>query len=124
MVGWAWVPLFLQYALLGIGMLASPRLFATFMFIPDPKHPIPTEAVMRYRWLMLGLRELSPFVLWNLYLCMLGVRQVFQLPRWKAALVVLLPMVLYMLFEVGMLLLANSMMKAFGGPNGPVLPGR
>ena len=123
MVGWAWVPLFIQYVVTGAAMLVSPKLFSLLMFVPDPKHPLPTEEMMRYRWMMLGLRELSPFVLWNMFLCVLGVREVFQLPRWKAALVVFLPMVLYLLFEVAMLWLSNSMVKAFGGMNAPMTPG-
>lgn len=120
MVGWAWVPLFIQYALVGIAMLVSPKLFSILMYMPDPRHPVPTAAMMRSRWLTLGLRELSPLVLWNLYLCTIGVKQLFGLPRWKAALVVLLPMVLYALFEIASLWIANQMSSAFSTAGGPV----
>ncbi len=69
---------------------------------------------------------LSPFVFWNLALCVVGVAELFRLPRWKAGLVVLVPTVAQLLFLVAMYFVSLAMMDAVGAtmpappaPNGP-----
>ena len=124
MVGWAWVPLFFQYVLLGALMLTVPQVLA--FFLPLPKEPT-TPGSMRTAQAVQFLFYLSPFVFWNLALCVVGVGELFSLPRWKASLVVLVPTVAQLLFLVAMYFVSLAMMDAFGlgtvptppAPNGP-----
>jgi hypothetical protein len=130
MVGWAWVPIFLQYVLLGVLMLAAPRIF-TF-FIPLPKDPMSagSPAMANRQWqgsVAQILLEISPFVLWNMVLCMLGVEALFRLPRWKAFLVVFTPTLLQVLVQLAWIVLSLSLSRGMTPsptapmpvPNGP-----
>ena len=124
MVGWAWVPLFIQYTILGILMLTVPQVLALFLPLPKPTATPPTMQMMRSNSLVQLVLYVSPFVIWNLALCVVGVAELFRLPRWKASLVVLVPTVLQLLFMVAMYFVSLSMMEAFGAgalpaPNGP-----
>ncbi|HTE20669.1 MAG TPA: Yip1 family protein [Armatimonadota bacterium] len=124
MVGWAWTPLFFQYALLGILMLTVPQVLAFFLPLPkEPTNPAPMRTAQSVQFLL----YLSPFVFWNLALCVIGVGELFRLPRWKACLVVLVPTVAQLLFLVAMYFISLAMMDTFGmgtmptppAPNGP-----
>lgn len=114
MVGWAWVPLFFQYALVGLAMLLVPQVMSFFLPLPS-EHEIGKAAhTMRTNWQGPMLFYLSPLMFWNLALCVLGVSQLFRLPRWKAGLVVLLPAVVQLLFMLGAYLFSAAMMQSFG----------
>jgi len=101
MVGWAWVPIFLQYVLFGVAMMVSPFVFN--LVVPLPKDMDVQQALLQARnnWHLQVLASLSPFVLWNLVLCVIGVQELFNLPRWKAAVVVLVPTVFQLVFHMG-----------------------
>jgi Yip1-like protein len=119
MVGWAWVPLFFQYMLLGLLMLTLPQVLAFFVPTSVGEATRDPGAAMRTQWQGQLFIYLSPFVVWNLVLCVIGVSQLFELPRWKAAIVVLLPAVGQILFQGAMYLLAVNMMNVWG----PTMPG-
>jgi hypothetical protein len=126
MVGWAWVPLFFQYVGIGVAMLLYPRLFTLLVPIQDPREPINMAAMHHAQWVAQAIRELSPFVFWNLAICVIGVADLFRLPRWKAAIVVLLPTVVQIVLQLAMSLLASSMAGAMGTGmpgSGPKVPG-
>lgn len=124
MVGWAWVPLFLQYTLIGAGMLAIPAVMHFFLPLPTDPAEIQTGEMMRKNWQGQFLILVSPFVAWNLVLCWIGVRDLFRLPGWKAALVVLLPTVGHLIFQLAGYLLSLAMLDSMPQlpaptPNGP-----
>ena len=123
MVGWAWVPLFLQYAGVGLLVLLVPQ--ASSFFIPFPRDGSQADpiATTRTQFQAQALLQVSPFVFWNLGLCILGVRQLFQLPGWKAAAVVLIPTVAYGLYQLANYLFAMLMFQ-WMSPSAPVpVPG-
>jgi hypothetical protein len=127
MVGWAWLPLFIQYCLLGGVMLFVPAAFGFFVPLPASQDLSEAMSMAQEKWRLQALTSLSPFVLWNLALCILGVQEVFKLPRWKAVLVVAIPAVAQLLFEVGSHFFGMWMLSAFGGtpPTAPApQPGR
>jgi hypothetical protein len=131
MVGWAWVPLFIQYVLLGLLMLVFPQIYSYLAGVPDSTSITAMAESMRQKWHGQVLIYLSPFVIWNLVLCVIGVSEVFRLPTWKAALVVLVPSVAHLLMQAAMYLTGLTIMDAMSGmpgtvptvPNGPG-PGR
>lgn len=114
MVGWAWLPLFFQYALTGVLMLLLPQVMGFFLPLPSGHELGHTAHSMRSNWQGPMLFYLSPFVFWNLALCAIGVAEVFQLPRWKATLVVLIPAVAQLLFMLAGYFLSAAMMQSFG----------
>jgi hypothetical protein len=124
MVGWSWTPLFFHYTLLGVLMLTMPSVFRFLAAIPDTPGLGATADTLRARWQGQVFLYLSPFVLWNLWLCFLGVGEVFRLPRWKAALVVLLPTIAYLLITLAFYWLGISVMDSFRnfGTTPPAVP--
>jgi hypothetical protein len=123
-VGWAWVPLFFQYCILGVIML-FPEGFAYFAGITDDTSIGGVSQSMRQKWHGQVILYGSPFVIWNLVLCTLGVAEVFKLPRWKAGLVILLPTAAQVLFYALAYWGSMSMMGALSGglpPTNPSVP--
>lgn len=116
MVGWAWTPLFFQYTLLGLLMFAVPGLFETLNGVPKDPSATMDVAAMRQAFVYQAAQYLSPFVWWNLALCILGVEAVFGLSRGRAAVVVLLPMAVYLIFLGAMYALGVQLMELFMGP--------
>lgn len=114
MVGWAWLPLFFQYALVGLLMLLLPPVMGFFLPLPSGSEMGRAGHLMRASWQGPMLFYLSPLVFWNLVLCTVGVSELFRLPRWKATLVVLLPAVVQLLFMLGAYLFSAAMMQSFG----------
>lgn len=108
MVGWAWVPLLFQYLALGVTLLVAPEVFGFFVASPDLTGAANPMAANQQKWQAQLMIELSPFVLWNLGLCVIGVAEVFRLPRWKSAIVVLAPTVAQILFQVLMYVASQS----------------
>lgn len=124
MVGWAWTPLFLQYALTGILMLAFPRVMAFFLPLPDAAGMGRAAESMRHNWHGQMLFYLSPLVFWNLALCVVGVAELFRLPRWKAVIVVLVPAVAQLVFMMAGFFLSAAMLQAFPEVPPPSSPPR
>lgn len=115
MVGWAWVPLFFQYLLLGTAMLVSWQVFSYLQAAPADQSIGGAAQAMRGKWHVQVIVSASPFVLWNLWLCVLGVTEVFTLPRWKATLVVLVPYVVQLALVFTMYLGSLAMLDAMTG---------
>ncbi len=123
MIGWAWVPIFFQYVLLGVLMLAFPPVMDFFLPIPEQGKPIDVMSLQNSKWQGQVLFQASPFILWNLYLCTVGVANVFRLPTWKASVVVLVPALAQILFNIGAYFLSTWMAGMFLQPGaGPVVP--
>lgn len=123
MVGWAWVPIFFQYVLFGVLMLIFPPIMDFFLPIPQEGKPMDMMSLQKSKWQGQVLFQASPFILWNLYLCVVGVAAVFRLPTWKASVVVLVPTVLQILFNIGAYFLSTWMAGMFLQPGaGPVVP--
>jgi hypothetical protein len=123
-VGWAWVPLFFQYCILGAIMLL-PEGFAYFAGISSDTSIGGVSQSMRQKWHGQVILYGSPFVIWNLVLCTLGVEEVFKLPRWKAGLVVLLPTAAQIFFYALAYWGSMSMMSAISSgvpPTNPTIP--
>ena len=122
MVGWAWLPLFIQYAVVGVSMLLFPQVMSFFLPLPSGHEIGRAAQSMRTNWQGQMLFYLSPFVFWNLALCTLGVSTLFRLPRWKAALVVLIPAVAQLLFMLAGYFFSAAMMQSFGNTPGATPP--
>ncbi|MGV3719423.1 MAG: Yip1 family protein [Actinomycetota bacterium] len=125
MVGWAWLPLFLQYCLVGALMLASPAVMMFFLPLPEQSGMAQAADNLTAKWHGQMLFYLSPFVFWNLALCVIGVAELFRLPRWKAGIVVLTPAVLQLGYLAANYMLSAALLKAFGTMPGssPAPPG-
>jgi len=123
MIGWAWVPILFQYVGVGLAMLFIPEVTRFLMPMPDIKDAqMNVEALNRNRWQAQMLLELSPFVIWNIVLCVIGVSEVFKLPRWKSAIVVLVPTAAQVLFQLAIYFLSQSMLNLSGGMANPTVP--
>jgi hypothetical protein len=114
MVGWAWVPLFVQYALTGILMLIFPSVMSFFLPLPADGTMTGAAAEFSSRWHGPMLFYLTPFVFWNLALCTIGVAELFRLPRWKASIAVLVPAVLQLGFMILSYWASTALLGAFG----------
>jgi len=127
MVGWAWLPLLLQYCLVGALMLASPKIMLFFLPLPDQTGAATTTAPADFssKWPGQMLFYLSPFVFWNLALCIIGVQELFQLSRARAALVVLLPAIIQVVYLLFTYLVTAAFLQGFTGsmPGSPTAPG-
>lgn len=122
MVGWAWLPLFVQYAVVGVSMLVSPQVMSFFLPLPSGQEIGRAAQSMRSNWQGQMLFYLSPFVFWNLALSVIGVSVLFRLPRWKATLVVLIPAVVQLLFMLLSYFFSTAMMQSFGNMPGASPP--
>jgi hypothetical protein len=122
MVGWAWVPLLFQYCLIGIAVLVSPQVGSFFLGVQPDSDRLDAGAVGRLSWERQTMLMLSPFVIWNLLLCHIGVEETFKLPRWKAGIVVLLPTLIQFGFQIGMIALSSSFLKLLSGAGGSAEP--
>lgn len=118
MVGWAWLPLFFQYCLVGALMLASPVVMVFFLPLPEQGGMAQAAENLGSKWQGQMLFYLSPFVFWNLALCVVGVAELFRLPRWKATIVVLTPAVLQLGYLAANYLFSATLLKALGGMPG------
>lgn len=114
MVGWAWVPLLFQYSLVGVLMLAVPQVMSFFLPLPAEGGMPKAGEALNTQWHGQMLFYLSPFVFWNLALCVLGVAELFRFPRWKASIVVLVPAVLQLLYLLATYVLSALLLKTFG----------
>jgi hypothetical protein len=114
MVGWSWLPLCFQYCVVGALMLASPTVMVFFLPLPEESNMAQVANNMSANWHGQMLFYLSPFVFWNLALCVIGVAELFRLPRWKAAIVVLTPAVLQLGYLAASYTLSAALVKAFG----------
>ena len=117
MVGWAWLPLFLQYTVCGLLMLAVPEVMG-FLLPMNGNDLSQVARQMQHRWHGQMFFYLSPLVFWNLALCVIGVAELFRLPRWKATIVVLIPTVADLLSKVVSYLFSVEILKAFSGMPG------
>lgn len=118
LVGWAWIPLFFQYLLIGIGILALPGLFGYFVPLPDVSQftdSDPAAVSSGTSSLVQVLLLFNPLVIWNLLLCTVGLADLFRLPRWKSALIVFVPTLLQVLLVAG-LYLYSEMVSATMAP--------
>jgi len=123
MVGWAWVPLFIQYVLIGLAMLMAPQVFELFVPLPsidDMREGESSFGGGQQGSLVQVLILFNPFVVWNLVLCTLGLEEIFKLPRWKAALIVFIPTLLQVLLAVGLYLYAGALTDLMGSDTGGV----
>lgn len=118
MVGWAWLPLFVQYAVTGVLMLIFPQVMSFILPLPAEQQLGNAAQSLRANWIGPMLFYVSPFVIWNLCLCTLGVAELFRLPRWKATLVVLLPAVAQLLFLLLGYYFSATMMQSLSHPPG------
>lgn len=123
MVGWAWVPLFIQYMLIGLAMLMAPQIFELFVPLPSIEEMREGESSFSggsQGSLVQVLILFNPFVVWNLVLCTVGLEGIFKLPRWKAALIVFIPTLLQVLLAVGLYLYAGALTDLMGSDTGGV----
>jgi hypothetical protein len=117
MVGWAWVPLLFQYAGVALLMMALPAVTGFFVPLPASLEEVDARAIASTSWRGQAVFNLlSPFVIWNLVLCAIGVSVVFRLPRWKAAIVVLLPTLLQVGAQAGWTFFSTLMIDQGGTP--------
>lgn len=113
MVGWSWTPIFIHYVGLGLAILLIPAV-ANWVIPISTSGAVNSSQVYTDSLRASVFLSASPFVLWNLALCVCGVRTLFRLSGLKAAVVVLLPTAA----QLGLQYAAFELFRAFGSGAG------